>query len=40
MPTEKVLTAIEGMEGFTHQLDPLEIESAYNSALNVFGGKH
>ncbi|MGB2117756.1 MAG: hydroxymethylglutaryl-CoA lyase, partial [Schleiferiaceae bacterium] len=40
MPTEKVLTAIEGLEGYTHQLDPLEIESAYNSALNVFGGKH
>ena len=40
MPTEKVLSAIEGMEDYTHQLNPLNIESAYNSALNVFGGKH
>ena len=40
MPTEKVLSAIESMEGYTHQLNPLNIESAYNSALNVFGGKH
>ena len=40
MPTEKVLTAIEDMKGYTHQLDPLEIESAYNNAMKVFGSKH
>ena len=40
MPTEKVLTAIERMEGVSHDLDPLALESAYNSALNVFSDRH
>ena len=38
MPTEKVLTAIEGSE-FSHNLSPLSIESALNSALDVFSGR-
>lgn len=38
MPTEKVLTAIES-SAYTHQLSPLEIESALNSALHVFSGR-
>jgi hydroxymethylglutaryl-CoA lyase len=40
MPTEKVLTAIEEMNEVSHGLDPLALESAYNSALNVFSGRH
>lgn len=38
MPTEKVLTALES-SSFAHQLDPLMIESSYNSALSVFSGR-
>lgn len=40
MPTEKVLTAIEQMKGVSHHLDPLAVESAYNSALKVFSDRH
>lgn len=40
MPTEKVLTAIEHMDGISHDLDPLALESAYNSALSVFNDRH
>lgn len=40
MPTEKVLTAIEQMHGVSHKLDPLAVESAYNSALSVFSNRH
>jgi hydroxymethylglutaryl-CoA lyase len=38
MPTEKVLTALESSV-YAHELDPLMIESAYNSALSVFSGR-
>lgn len=38
MPTEKVLTALES-SAYAHELDPLMIESAYNSALSVFTGR-
>jgi len=38
MPTEKVLTALES-SAHAHELDPLMIESAYNSALSVFTGR-
>jgi len=38
MPTEKVLTAIESSSA-KHSLNPLMIETAYNSALSVFSGR-
>lgn len=38
MPTEKVLTALEATS-FGHNLSPLAIESAYNSALSVFSNR-
>jgi hydroxymethylglutaryl-CoA lyase len=36
MPTEKVLSALT-LANHSHSLDPLRIESAYNSALQVLG---
>ena len=38
MPTEKVLTALEASP-YGHTLQPLMIETAYNSALSVFTGR-
>lgn len=40
MPTEKVLTAIESIYEVGHSLDPLAVESAYNSAMSVFSHRH
>lgn len=39
MPTEKVVTAIESL-GYAHDLHAIHLESAYNSALNVFQGQY
>ena len=38
MPTEKVLSAIEESDYNKHDLNPLSIENAFNSALAVFEG--